>query len=33
MLAPHPGARGGFELETRVFAPASALLGIESGGS
>jgi hypothetical protein len=32
MLAPHPGARGGFELETRVFAPASALRGSSPEG-
>jgi len=32
MLAPHPGARGGFELETRVFAPASALRGLSPEG-
>ena len=31
-LAPHPGARGGFELETRVFAPASALWGLSPEG-
>jgi len=32
MLAPYPGARGGFELETRVFAPASALRGSSPEG-